>query len=156
MLLGFLAVVIINALLVGLGKVFGIEAGSHFVFDVMTPLQVFLFICILASVAEEVLFRGFLQNILKPLQAGEIKFCKRYISVPVMIAALAFSLAHLILIASGAGAYFIFRTLAFTFVLGLIAGYYQEKYDNNAYAILVHMSGNLLGLITALLATINV
>ena len=76
MLLGFLAVVIINALLVGLGKVFGIEAGSHFVFDVMTPLQVFLFICILASVAEEVLFRGFLQNILKPLQAGGIKFCK--------------------------------------------------------------------------------
>lgn len=156
MLLGFLAVVIINALLVGLGKVFGIEAGSHFVFDVMTPLQVFLFICILASVAEEVLFRGFLQNILKPLQAGGIKFCKRHLSMPVMIAALAFSLAHLILIVSGAGAYFIFRTLAFTFVLGLIAGYYQEKYDNNAYAILVHMSGNLLGLITALLATINV
>jgi membrane protease YdiL (CAAX protease family) len=40
-------------------------------------------------------------------------------------------------------------------VLGLIAGYYQEKYDNNAYAIIVHMSGNLMGLIGALIGTAN-
>ena len=66
--------------LVGLGKVFGIEAGSHFVFDVMTPLQVFLFICILASVAEEccsaVSFRIY-SNRFKP---EELNFV-RYISV---------------------------------------------------------------------------
>jgi membrane protease YdiL (CAAX protease family) len=72
-----------------------------------------------------------------------------------MIAAVAFSLAHLILITSGANAFFIVRTLVFTFVLGLIAGYYQEKYDNNAYAIVVHMGGNLMGLITALVTALT-
>jgi membrane protease YdiL (CAAX protease family) len=76
--------------------------------------------------------------------------------VPVIISALAFSLVHLILIASGAGSYFIFRTLAFTFVLGLIAGYYQEKYDNNAYAIIVHMSGNLMGLMASIMLTLSI
>lgn len=128
MLFGFLAAVIINSLLSGIGNIFKIESESHFAFDIMSPLQIFLYIFILASIAEEVLFRGFLQNILKPLQNKGIKIFKRHISLPVIVAALAFSLVHLILITSGAGAYFIFRTLVFAFVLGLIAGYYQEKH----------------------------
>lgn len=151
-LFGFLSALIVNSLIFGIGIALGIEQESHFAFDIMSPLQIFLFIFVLASVAEELLFRGFLQNILKPLQDKGIKLFKRHISLPVLISAFAFSLAHLILIRSGAGAYFIFRTLTFTFVLGLIAGYYQEKYDNNAYAILVHMSGNLMGLIGAIFA----
>lgn len=43
------------------------------------------------------------------------------------------------------------RMLVFTFVLGLIAGYYQEKYDNHAFAIIVHMAGNLMGLVSILM-----
>ena len=70
-----------------------------------------------------------------------------------MLQHFAFSLVHLILITSGAGAYFIFRTLVFAFVLGLIAGYYQEKHNNNAYAIIVHMSGNLMGVIASLIVS---
>ena len=154
-LFGFFATVIVNALMVALTKGLGGEVEHNFVFDVMSPLQIFLLIFIYASVAEEVLFRGFLQNILNPLQGIGIKIFKRHISVPVMISAVAFSLVHLVLITSGANAYFIIRTLVLTFVLGLIAGYYQEKYDNNAYAIIVHMSGNFLGVIAALLTTIN-
>jgi membrane protease YdiL (CAAX protease family) len=154
-LFGFLAAVIVNTLMVALTKGLGGEVESHFAFDVMSPLQFFLFIFICASVAEEVLFRGFFQNILNPLKSKGIKLFKRHISVPVMIAAVAFSLAHLILITSGANAFFIVRTLVFTFVLGLIAGYYQDKYDNNAYAIIVHMGGNLMGLITALVTTLS-
>ncbi|HPX75135.1 MAG TPA: type II CAAX endopeptidase family protein [Bacteroidales bacterium] len=153
MLFGFLAAVIINSLLSGIGNIFKIESESHFVFKVMSPLQIFLYIFILASIAEEVLFRGFLQNILKPLQDKGIKIFKRHISLPVIIAALAFSLGHLILINSGAGAYFVFTTLVFTFVLGLIAGYYQEKHNNNAYAIIVHMSGNFMGVIASLIVS---
>ena len=154
-LFGFLSAVIINSLIEVIGNACGIESEHHYVFDVMSPLQFFLFVFIMASTAEEVLFRGFLQNILKPLRAKGIKLFKRHISLPVIIGAIVFSLAHLSLLASGAGAYFIFRTLTFTFVLGLIAGYYQEKYDNNAYAIIVHMSGNLMGLIGALIGTAN-
>lgn len=155
-LLGILVPLIVNILLDIIGNLFGIKSESHPSFAVMSPLEVFLLVFILASVAEEALFRGFLQNILKPLQVKGIKIFKRHISVPVIIAALAFSSAHLGLIASGIGAYFIFSTLVFTFVLGLIAGYYQEKYDNHAYAIIVHMSGNLIGVIAALITTLNI
>lgn len=68
-----------------------------------------------------------------------------------LISALAFGFAHLILIALGVGALFLIRMVLFTSVVGLIAGYYQEKYDNHAYAIMVHMAGNLMGLISILL-----
>ena len=155
-LFGFLAAIIVNTFMVALTKGLGGEVESHFAFDLMSPLQVFLFIFIYASVAEEVLFRGFLQNILKPLKNKGIKLFKRHISVPVMIGAVAFSLAHLILITSGANTFFIVRTLVFTFVLGLIAGYYQEKYDNNAYAIFVHMAGNFMGVVAAILTSLSV
>ena len=155
MLFGFLiAAVIINTIMVGITQALGGKPEAHFVFGVMSPWQIFLFIFIYASVAEEVLFRGFLQNILKPLKDKGIKFFKRHISVPVIISATAFSLAHLTLIASGASVFFIVRTLVFTFTLGLIAGYYQEKYDNNAYAIIVHMSGNFMGVIAAILTSL--
>ena len=143
-LFGILAAVIVNSLIYGIGMSLGIEQESHYIFAETSPLQFFLFVFICASVAEELLFRGFLQ------------LFKRHISLPVIISALAFSLAHLCLIASGAGAYFLFRTLTFTFVLGLIAGYYQEKYDNNAYAIIVHMSGNLMGLIASIMLMNNI
>ena len=55
---------------------------------------------------------------------------------------MAFGLAHLILITTGVGALFLLRVVLFTFTLGLVAGYYQEKYDNTIYAIIVHMAGN--------------
>lgn len=68
-----------------------------------------------------------------------------------IVSALAFSLAHLNLIRSDAGAFFLVRTLIFTFSIGLVAGYYQEKHNNNAYAILVHMAANFMGVIAAFL-----
>lgn len=156
MLFGFLAAVIVNVLMTIIGNIFGIKAESHYAFDVMSPLQFFLFVFIYASVVEEVLFRGFLQNILAPLKDRGIKIFKRHISLPVIIGALAFGLVHLNLMATGAGAFFLTRTLLVTFTLGLIAGYYQEKYDNNAYAILTHMAGNFMGLMASLLINLSV
>jgi len=149
-LLGIFVPVIVSFLFEIIGNLLGFKSESHPALVLMSPLQVFLLVFILASVAEEVLFRGFLQNILKPLQVKGIKIFKRHISVPVIISALAFSLAHLGLMKTDVGAFFIVSTLIFTFTLGLIAGYYQEKYDNNAYAILVHMGGNFIGLMGSL------
>ena len=68
-----------------------------------------------------------------------------------LVSAVTFSLAHLILLVSGVEALFMIRMLVFTFALGLIAGYYQEKYDNHAFAIIVHMAGNLMGLVSILM-----
>jgi membrane protease YdiL (CAAX protease family) len=120
-------------------KVTGGEAEAHPLLLEMTPLQVFIFVFIYASIAEEVLFRGFLMNLLKPLNTKGITIFKRKISLPVILSAVAFGLAHLILIISGVGFFFLIKIVLFTTSLGVVAGYYQEKYDNNAYAIIVHM-----------------
>ena len=153
-LFGFLATIIVNLFMAAITGTMG-DQEAHPVLLNTHPFQVFLFIFIYASIAEELLFRGFLLNILKPLKAKGINILKRRVSLPVIISAVAFGLAHLILITTGVGGLFILRVVVFTTVLGLIAGYYQEKYDNNAYAIIVHMSGNLMGVIGSLLMSLN-
>ena len=146
--LGFLCAVVINVVLSIITKIISGSVQNHPLMEDTTLLKTFLSVFTLASIGEELLFRGFLQNYLRVLGDKGLTLFKRRISLPVLIGALTFSLAHLILLASGAGTLFIVRILVFTFVLGLIAGYYQEKHDNNAFAILVHMAGNLMGLIS--------
>jgi membrane protease YdiL (CAAX protease family) len=154
-LFGLLATIFINISMTIITKILGGKVEIHPAFMKMSPLQIFFFVFIYASIAEEVLFRGFLMNILEPLKTKGINILKRKISVPVIISAFAFGLAHLILITAGVGGLFLLRIVVFTTILGLIAGYYQEKNDNNAYAIIVHMSGNLMGVIGALLMNLN-
>lgn len=153
-LLGLLATIVVNLFIVAITGTMG-DQETHPVLLNAHPFQVFLFIFIYASIAEELLFRGFLLNILKPLKAKGIDILKRRVSLPVIISAVAFGLAHLILITTGVGGLFILRVVVFATVLGLIAGYYQEKYDNNAFAILVHMAGNLFGVIGAIMMSVN-
>ena len=138
----------INVVLSIITKIVSGSVQNHPLLEDTTLLKNFLSVFILASVAEEFLYRGFLQNYLRPLGDKGLKVFKRKISLPVLIGALTFSLAHLILLASGVGTWFIIRILIFTFALGLVAGYYQEKHDNHIFAILVHMAGNLMGLIS--------
>lgn len=150
-LISFLTTLAVNLGTGILTLIFIGRAEAHPAFVGTSVLQFVLFILILTPIAEELLFRGFLQNYLKPLGNRGIKLFGRRISLPVLIAALAFSLCHLGLLASGMGAIFMIRTLVFTFILGTIAGYYQEKYDNIVPAIVVHMAGNLLGLFSVII-----
>lgn len=150
-LYGLLATIAVNISMAAITKLPSGKVEVHGALNAMSPLQVFVFIFIFASIAEELLFRGFLMNMLKPITTKGLVIFKRNISIPVIISAVAFGLGHLILITTGAGWLFLLRVVVFTTVLGLIAGYYQEKYDNNAYAIIVHMSGNLMSVIGALL-----
>ncbi len=153
-LFGLLATIIVNiSMAIITGTMDNQEA--HPALMNTTPLQIFVFIFIYASIAEELLFRGFLMNILNPLKAKGINILKRRVSLPVIISAFAFGLAHLILITTGVGGLFILRVVVFTTVLGLIAGYYQEKYDNNAFAIIVHMAGNTFAVIGPLMMSLN-
>ncbi len=154
-LFGLLATIIINIFMTIITTILGGKIESHIVFNKMSPIQIFLFVFIYASIAEELLFRGFLMNILKPLKMKGLNIFERNISLPVIISAVIFGLAHLVLITTGASVFFIIRIVIFTTILGFIAGYYQEKYDNNAFAIIVHMSGNLMGVIGALLMNVN-
>ena len=152
-LLGLLTSLVLNLLTGIITMALNGRIESHPALRNTTVLQFLLFTFILAPVAEEHLFRGFLQNYLKPLGNKGITVFHRRISLPVLIAALAFSLSHLGLLASGVGTAFMIRTALFTFVLGTIAGYYQEKYNNIVPAILVHMAGNLLGILPVVLSS---
>ena len=153
-LFGFLCAVVINVVLSIVTVIVTGSVQKHPLLGNTTFLKNFLSVFNLASIGEEFLFRGFFQNYLKPLSVWGFKIFKRRISLPVLISALTFSAAHLILLASGVDTMFIIRILVFTFVLGLIAGYYQEKHDNHIFAILVHMAGNLMGLISVIMMTV--
>ena len=154
-LFGLLVTIAVNISMAIITIIIGGKVEPHAALMKMSPLQIFVFVFIYASIAEEILFRGFFMNILKPLKTKGISILKRKISAPVIISAIAFGLAHLILITTGVGGLFLLRIVVFTTILGLIAGYYQEKYDNNAFAIIVHMSGNSIGVIAALLMNFN-
>jgi len=122
----------------------------------MNVLQAFLFVFISASIAEEILFRGFLKNSLNSLSKRGVTIFKSRFSLPVIISAAAFSLAHLTLIFAGVNYLFLIRIVLFTFILGTAAGYYQEKYENNtSYAIIVHMGGNLPALLSVFIMTLD-
>ncbi len=153
-LFGLLTSLVINILTGIITTAFHGKIEGHPALMNASVLQFVLFTLILAPVAEEHLFRGFLQNYLKPLGDKGITVFHRRISLPVLIAAMAFSLSHLGLLASGVGTAFMIRTALFTFILGTIAGYYQEKYNNIIPAIFVHMAGNLMGMIPVVLLNV--
>lgn len=152
-IIGIVLTIVINILMTIVTKLVGGKIEAHPLLSKMNPIQVLIFVFIYASIVEEILFRGFLLNLLKPLKTSGITVFKRKISFSVIISALAFGLAHLILIKTGVGFLFLLRIVLFTASLGLVAGYYQEKYDNNAYAIIVHMSGNFVALIGVFLTS---
>ncbi len=150
-LFGLLATIVVNISMAAITGGLDGNQEAHPLIVTSSPIQVFLFVFIYASIAEELLFRGFLMNILKALKAKGITIFKRTLSLPVIISAVTFGLAHLILITAGASGLLILRVVVFTTVLGLIAGYYQEKYNNNAFAIIVHMAGNWFGFVAAVM-----
>lgn len=113
-----------------------------------TPVQYIVFVLLYASIAEEFLFRGFLLNMLAPLKDKGFKLFKTEISASVLVSGFLFGLAHLILLTTEAGIPFVFRIVFLTTTIGIIAGYFQEKNENNTLpAILVHMTVNVLGLL---------
>jgi len=151
-LFGILASIIVPMIVTMIIIALGGDVESMKLMQNLTPLQAIIFILIYAPIAEELLFRGFLLNYLLPLKDKHITFFKRNISLPVIIAAIMFGCAHFVLLASGQSISFVIKIFCFTSVLGVIAGYYQEKYHNNAYAIITHIAGNLFAIIVLLLS----
>ena len=133
---------------------FGIKPAGNKLSEMISELgtlKVFLFVVIYASVAEEFLFRGLLQNMLSSLKSNRIKIFKLKISLPVILSSVIFGLAHLILLTTGAEISFVIRIVFFTITVGLIAGYFYEKHQNILYAIIVHSIANIPALIATLI-----
>ncbi|MCK4653495.1 MAG: CPBP family intramembrane metalloprotease, partial [Candidatus Cloacimonetes bacterium] len=102
-------------------------------------------IWLLASIIEEIFYRGFLQTFMNPLKDYGIKLKKIYLSLPVLAAAIMFGLMHfcLIGIVPDRIVYFI---VVNAFILGTIAGYFREKSGSLIPAIGVHIGFNVVGM----------
>ena len=148
--IGVVLTIVINILMAIVIKLVGGKLEEHPLLSKMNPMQVLIFIFFYASIVEEILFRGFLLNSLKSLKTNGINIFKIKFSYSVIISALVFGLAHLVLINTSVGALFLLKVVLFATSLGMVAGYYQEKYDNTSYAIIVHMSGNFITVIGVL------
>jgi len=115
--------------------------------EMMMPgglIKPILSVWILASISEEIFFRGFLQSFFMPLKKHGFRVFKAYISVPVMICAVWFGLGHLSLLRLMSPDIVIGIVLNAT-VLGLLAGYYREKTGSVIPAIIIHMIFNIVG-----------
>jgi len=98
---------------------------------------------VLASTAEEMLFRGLLLGSLSPLsqRAWTVGRCR--ISLPVAIAAVLFGLVHLGLMQVMA-APMVVLIVVMAAVAGLVAGYYREKTGSLVPAVAAHMTFNVV------------
>ncbi len=143
----------ITLLLIVIRQLFSssLDLEEHPVETSMSITQQLLFIVILASLSEELLFRGFLQNILSPLKSYGIRLFNLRLSAPVLVSGGLFGLIHFALVSTGASLTFVILIVLSAIVVGLIAGYFQEKNNNFSYAFIVHLTANLAGLIISIL-----
>ncbi|MCK4342594.1 MAG: CPBP family intramembrane metalloprotease [Phycisphaerae bacterium] len=110
-----------------------------------------LFIWIIASICEEVFYRGLLQGVLEPLTKHGVRVLRVRFTAPVALCAIAFGLGHLCLLGMVPTPMLVGILLSAT-MLGFIAGYYREKTGSLAPAIAAHMTFNVIGTMIPLLA----
>ena len=113
-------------------------------------LQTILFVWLIASVCEEVFYRGLLQGFLCPLTSYGVRLLKVYISFPVAFCAVSFGLGHLCLLGTVPGP-LLAGILISTTTAGFIAGYYREQTGSLVPAIAAHMTFNVVGTMVPLL-----
>ncbi len=111
----------------------------------MSMLQRILFVWLLASIAEETLFRGLIQGYLAPLKIISLKIGNVKLTLPVIVAALFFALVHLMLLIMGVYPGVVLLIVIFGFILGLLAGYYKEATGSLLPAFIVHACFNIGG-----------
>jgi len=107
-------------------------------------LKLIVSVWIVASVSEELLFRGLIQSFLEPLREHGFGFFGRRVSLPVTVAAIGFGLVHLGLLTM-APPPMVAAVVVSATVLGFIAGYYREKTGSIVPAIVAHFVFNVLG-----------
>jgi len=110
-----------------------------------TPTETVVRVWLVASVAEEILTRGLIQSSLVALSDVGLSVRAHFVSLPVLIGAVAFSAMHLVLL-KRMGAR-VAPVLVVTFLLGCIAGVYREAAGSLIPAVAVHVLFNVGGTI---------
>ena len=148
-LLAFIIALILGTvILIAFGIPIDPSDKGHAALSSMSTLQIFIFVFLYASICEEFLFRGFIQNFFEPLKLIGLRISKNiFVSMPVLLSGVLFGLSHLILLTSNTSGPAIFRIVIMTTMVGFVAGYFQEKHKSILPAIIIHMTANLPGLI---------
>jgi len=107
-------------------------------------LETFLTVWILASICEEIFYRGLILSFLSPLKKHGIMLFKKYLSIPVIISGLLFGIGHLCLLGK-MNPVIVVNIVISASLLGLIAGYYREKSGSLLPAIVSHITFNVIG-----------
>jgi membrane protease YdiL (CAAX protease family) len=122
---------------------FGPPQGEHVGMNLGPFAKVVVSVWLLASVAEEMLFRGLLLGALSSLRERGWRLARWRISLPVTVAAVAFGLIHLGLLRV-VGSPMAYLIVVMATLVGLIAGHYREKTGSIVPAIAVHMTFNVV------------
>ena len=147
-----IAMLLASGILLAVGIPMDPSDKGHPALTSMSTLQIFIFVFIYASICEEFLFRGFIQNFFEPLKSIGMQINKNiYVSLPVILSGILFGLGHLILLTTEASGPTIFRIVIMTTFIGFVAGYFQEKHKSILPAIAIHMTVNLIGLIGSIM-----
>lgn len=150
-LVGFFVSFFLNIIVIIISKMLGLKLEGHPATNTFNPLQIFIFVVIYASIAEELLFRGFLLNFLNNHIKQTISIFKWNIKLTVLISGVMFGLGHLIVAKYNVGINFLISIVLISTIGGIFIGIYQEKYKNTSYAIIFHMGVNFVSFIGALL-----
>ena len=114
-------------------------------FGNMNLFQTIIKVWILASIGEEIIFRGLILTYLSSRIHTSFSLFRIRITHSTLIAAIFFSLAHFMLLLKGAGAVQMAFISVMTFILGLGAGYFREKTGSLVPAIIIHILFNVFG-----------
>jgi membrane protease YdiL (CAAX protease family) len=121
----------------------------------MSFLQIVLVVWLHSSITEEIFTRGLIQSLLDSLKDLRVGVGGIGVSVPVLTAAVLFATMHLSLLAIGVDGLTVCIVVTMTLVLGLVAGVVRERYDSLLPAIVVHVAGNVGGVMAGVLYAIG-
>jgi len=114
-------------------------------FGSLTFLQQLLVFWILASVTEEIIFRGLIQTYLSWHISGSVTIFRSQLTTAGLITATFFGLVHLALLSQGAATLQAITIVLVALILGIIAGYFRDKTGSLVAPIIVHSLFNITG-----------
>ncbi|MBN2433582.1 MAG: CPBP family intramembrane metalloprotease [Acidobacteria bacterium] len=112
--------------------------------------QIVLFVWIFSSIIEEIFTRGFIQGNLASL--SDVRISR--LPLPVLISALFFCSMHLSLLLAGLDLVSLLIILAFTFGVGLLAGWQRYASGSLWPAVGIHFLANVGGMIGGIIVAI--
>lgn len=104
-----------------------------------------------APIQEEVIFRGLFQGFLAVRIKSSVTIWKWKLTIPALIGAIAFSLAHLALVTVESILGGIFFVIISAFILGIIAGNFRAATGSLISPIIIHALFNVTGTLFELL-----